>query len=125
MFAAQRLGLLARGGFQGPGGQARDSGRGYLLHLVQIDVETRPGFAKGMADDHFSPLPGQFLDMLEIGGCELPCPHDASFLEVKAISAGELTHRQSRQSPLPRKVVPALLPSSLATQTPVAPIRPA
>jgi hypothetical protein len=64
--------MLAGGGFQGAGGQTGDGGQGHLLHLVQIDVEAGPRFAKGMADDHFAPLSGQFLDMREIGGCELP-----------------------------------------------------
>jgi hypothetical protein len=108
VLGAQRLGLQARGRFEGPGSQTGDGGGGHLLHLVQVNVQAGPGLAKGMANDHFSPLPGQFLHVREIGGCELPCPHDSSSYEVKAVSAGELPFRQSNQVSLLRKVVLAL-----------------
>jgi hypothetical protein len=75
VFAAQGLGLLAGTGLERAGRQAGGGGQRHLLHLIDIDVETGPVVAERVPDDDFAPLPGELLDVFEVGRCQLPCAH--------------------------------------------------
>jgi hypothetical protein len=89
LLGAQRLGLLEGGGFQGSRRQSLNGGGGHFLHLVHIDVQSRPLLAKSMPDNNFPPLLGDHADAVKVGGRQLSCSHDLSILGVMTISAGE------------------------------------
>jgi hypothetical protein len=72
LFGAQEPGLLGGGFFEGSRRQAACGGDGHVLHLAQIDIESRPVVAESLADDNFSPAFGEGGDAFEIFAGQLP-----------------------------------------------------
>ncbi len=65
--AAQSVGLLLGGGFEGAGQQATDGGAGDFFHLGEVDLQAGTAIAAVLWDDDLAPLVGQFGDTLPVG----------------------------------------------------------
>jgi hypothetical protein len=68
----QQPALLAGGVFEGSRRQPTGGGHGDFLHLAQIDIQPWPLVAEGMPYDNFSPALGEFRDLFQIFGGQLP-----------------------------------------------------
>lgn len=72
LFRPQELGLLLRGRLERSRSQSPGGSHGHFLHLGQIDVQPRPGFAEGTPDHDFSPALGDAGNRRQIFGSQLP-----------------------------------------------------
>lgn len=72
LLATQPLSLLAGRFFEGSRRQPAGGSHGHFLHLAQIDIQARSVVTKGMSHDNFSPVLGEFGDLLQILGSQLP-----------------------------------------------------
>jgi hypothetical protein len=88
LLGAKALGLLPRGLFQRTGGQTGSSGSGDLLHGIQIDIKVGAVIAERAANDDFSPLFREGVDLGQVLIAELVGRHSASTIQLAQI-AGE------------------------------------
>jgi hypothetical protein len=69
--ATQEPALLGGGLFERSRRQPRGSSHGHVLHLAQIDIQSRPAVAESLPHDNFSPALGKLGDGLQILGSQL------------------------------------------------------
>jgi len=78
----ESVGLLGRRGFQCAGGQTTHGREGHLLHVRQIDIQTRAIGTVRPATNNLAPAASQVGDRLQILGGKLTRCHVLGLLEV-------------------------------------------
>ena len=79
---AEELELDAEDLLDGPAGQGLGHGDGQRLDRVEIQIESRSGFAKGTPGDNFPPAVDQIMQFRSILGLALGKRHSQFVLEL-------------------------------------------
>ena len=84
LLRTERLGLLLQEKGKGAFRKSCSGGVDYLLHRVEVDIQTRTIVTEGAARDDFTPVGGERADFLEESGGEFATWHGKSFLVLVA-----------------------------------------